>query len=97
MTFASCVKVQGQLKESPAKGQTVELVADSITLHGHCDNTVRWFTGLFQASYLHSVDFVLFKGADKRTGRMGAGRICSLEKILLVSLHFSRFKTCIEG
>ncbi|KAK7097887.1 asparaginyl-tRNA synthetase-like [Littorina saxatilis] len=53
VTFASCVRVQGELKESPARGQSVELVADSISLLGACDNT----TFPFGARHKHSAEY----------------------------------------
>ncbi|XP_076467507.1 asparaginyl-tRNA synthetase-like isoform X2 [Babylonia areolata] len=53
VTFASCVEVNGELKESPAKGQTVELVADSIVVHGPCD-TEKF---PFGARHKHSADY----------------------------------------
>ncbi|BFZ14914.1 hypothetical protein BsWGS_17951 [Bradybaena similaris] len=37
VTFGSCVEVQGVLKESPAKGQSVELLSTSVNVIGPCN------------------------------------------------------------
>ncbi|KAK7476953.1 hypothetical protein BaRGS_00031812 [Batillaria attramentaria] len=52
VTFGSCVRVDGQLVPSPAKGQAVEVVAESISVLGACDNTFP-----FGARHAHTADY----------------------------------------